>query len=175
MRSYFVSVTVSISAVSLTGRQTWQKVNGKRRLQWIQNVQEGKDIRKKIHLAAFVVVPSVFGRSFQQLNFGLYRQKLLAGNEEENSQMFMRTFACRSTFLYGISVADPWHFCMNPDPAIFIIGLTRRQQKTNFCKKFFCFLLFERIFTSLFTEKKVIKKSQNRRYSGFSYYFCLMI
>jgi hypothetical protein len=47
-------------SISLTGRQTWPNVNRKRRLQRIQNVQERKDIRKKRHLAAFVVVPSVF-------------------------------------------------------------------------------------------------------------------
>jgi hypothetical protein len=38
----FFAIPVSISAVSLSGRQTWQNVNSKRRLQRIQNVQEGK-------------------------------------------------------------------------------------------------------------------------------------
>jgi hypothetical protein len=56
----FSAIPVSISAVSLTGRQTWQNVNSKRRLQRIQNVQEGKKHQKKRHLAAFVIVPSVF-------------------------------------------------------------------------------------------------------------------
>jgi hypothetical protein len=56
----FSAVPISISAVSLTGRQTWQNVNSKRRLQRIQNVQEGKRHRKKRHPAAFVFVPSVF-------------------------------------------------------------------------------------------------------------------
>jgi hypothetical protein len=41
------AIPVSISAVSLTGRQTWQNVNSKRRLQRIQNVQEGKRHQKK--------------------------------------------------------------------------------------------------------------------------------
>jgi hypothetical protein len=36
----FSVIPVSIYAVSLTGRQTWQNVNSKRRLQRIQNVQE---------------------------------------------------------------------------------------------------------------------------------------
>jgi hypothetical protein len=65
----FSAIPVSISAVSLTSRHcNLAKVNS-RRLQRIQNVQEGKSIIKKSHLAAFVFVPSVFGRSFKQLNF----------------------------------------------------------------------------------------------------------
>jgi hypothetical protein len=61
---YFSAIPVSISAVSLTGRQTWQNVNSKRRLQRIQNVQEGKIHQKNRHLAAFVFVSSVFGKKF---------------------------------------------------------------------------------------------------------------
>jgi hypothetical protein len=43
----FSAIPVSISAVSLTGRQTWQNVNSKRRLQRIQNVKEGKGQKKE--------------------------------------------------------------------------------------------------------------------------------
>jgi hypothetical protein len=43
----FSANPVSISAVSLTGRQTWQKV-----------------ISKKRHLAAFVFAPPVLGEKF---------------------------------------------------------------------------------------------------------------
>jgi hypothetical protein len=43
----FSAIPLSISAVSLTGSQTWQNVNSKRRLQRIQNVQEGKRHQKK--------------------------------------------------------------------------------------------------------------------------------
>jgi hypothetical protein len=64
----FSAIPVSISAVSLTGRQTWQIVNSKRRLQRI-NVQEGKRHQKKRHLAAFVFVPSVFGYKFPTAEF----------------------------------------------------------------------------------------------------------
>jgi hypothetical protein len=39
---------------------------------------------------------------------------------------------------------------------------------------FFCYFHFEGTFTSVFKDK-VIKKSQNSRNHGFSYYFCLMI
>jgi hypothetical protein len=47
----FSAIPVSISAVSFTSRQTWQNVQSKR-LQIIQNVQEGKIHKKKTHLAA---------------------------------------------------------------------------------------------------------------------------
>jgi hypothetical protein len=65
----FSAIPVSISSVSLTGRQTWQNVNSKRRLQRIQNAQEGKRHQKKMHLAAFVFVPSVFGWKFPTAEF----------------------------------------------------------------------------------------------------------
>ncbi len=68
----FSVIPVSISAVSLTGRQTWQNVNSKKRLQKTQNVQEGKSNQKKetsIFLAAFVFVPSVFEEKFPTAEF----------------------------------------------------------------------------------------------------------
>jgi hypothetical protein len=65
----FSAFPVSISAVSLTSRQIWQNVSSKRRLQGIKNLQEGKDIIKKRHLAAFVFVPSVFGEKFPTAEF----------------------------------------------------------------------------------------------------------
>jgi hypothetical protein len=57
----FSVIPVSISAVPLTGRQTWQNVNSKRRGKELKMYRKGKDIRKKRHLAAFVFVLSVFG------------------------------------------------------------------------------------------------------------------
>jgi hypothetical protein len=65
----FSAIPVSISAVSLISRQTWQNVNSKRRLQRIQIYRKGKDIRKKRHLAAFVFVPSVFWEKFLTAEF----------------------------------------------------------------------------------------------------------
>jgi hypothetical protein len=65
----FSAIPVSISAVSVTSRQTWQNVNTKRRLQRIQNVQEGKRHQKKRHLAAFVFVPYVFWGKFPTAEF----------------------------------------------------------------------------------------------------------
>jgi hypothetical protein len=46
----FSAIPVSISAVSLPGRQTWQNVNSKRRLQKIKNLQEGKNTSEKIDI-----------------------------------------------------------------------------------------------------------------------------
>ncbi len=40
-----------------------------------------------------------FGDKFTTMNFELYRQKPLAGKKKENSQILIRTFTCRSTFL----------------------------------------------------------------------------
>jgi hypothetical protein len=65
----FSASPVSISAVSVKGRQTLQNVNSKRRLQRIQNVQEGERHQKKRHLAVFVFVPSVFGEKFPTAEF----------------------------------------------------------------------------------------------------------
>ncbi len=67
------------------------------------------------------------------------------------------------------SVADPWHFSVDsdlgsadpciwpidpyPDPAIFVIDLQQdANKKTNL--KFFCWLVFEGIFTSFFNDKE---------------------
>jgi hypothetical protein len=41
---------------------------------------------------------------------------------------------------------------MDPDPAIFVIGLQDAYKKLFF-KKFFCLLLFEGTFTSFFKDK----------------------
>jgi hypothetical protein len=61
----FSAIPVSISAVSLTDKKTWQNVNSKR----IQNVQEGKIDQKKICLAAFVFVPSFSRKKFPTAEF----------------------------------------------------------------------------------------------------------
>jgi hypothetical protein len=66
----FSAIPVAFSAVSLTGRYTWQNLNSNSRCKEFEMYRKGKDIRKKRHLAAFVFVPSVFGGNFQQLNFG---------------------------------------------------------------------------------------------------------
>jgi hypothetical protein len=63
----FSAIPVSISAVSLTGIPTWQNVNRKRRLQRIQNVQEGKRHQKKEISSCFV--HSVFWEKFPAAQF----------------------------------------------------------------------------------------------------------
>ncbi len=94
------------------------------------------------------------------------------------------------------SVADPWHFGVDPDPdprihasnwwiriririldpdlAIFDIELQDASKKLIFLHNIFWLLLFEATFTPFFKDKKS-KKSQNSRNQGFSYYFCMMI
>jgi hypothetical protein len=72
--------------------------------------RKGKDIRKKRHLAAFVVIPSVFGGSFLEMNFGFLNdigRNFLLGSRKKLAKCIMRTFTCRSTFLYvwGVPVA----------------------------------------------------------------------
>ncbi len=85
------------SAVSLTSRQTRQNINSKRRLQRIQNVQEGKR-----HLAAFVFVPSVFGEKFSTAEFWIISAETSCWEiERKINNCLMRTVTCRSTFLCG--------------------------------------------------------------------------
>ncbi len=68
----FSAIPVSISAVSLTIRQTCQNVNRrKRRLQRIQNVQEEKRHQKKETSSCSVFVPSVSGKKFPTAEFGM--------------------------------------------------------------------------------------------------------
>jgi hypothetical protein len=58
--------------------------------------------------------------------------------------------------IYLCSVADPWHFGVDPDPdpAIFIIDLQDANKKLIKKKKFFCILLFEGTFISFFIDLK---------------------
>ncbi len=56
----FSPIPVSISAVSLTGRQTWQNVNSKWRLQRLQNVQEEKRQQKKETTSCFCLFSLCF-------------------------------------------------------------------------------------------------------------------
>jgi hypothetical protein len=59
----------------------------------------------------------------------------------------------------------------DPDPDPAFLSLTFKTPT----KKFFCTLLFEGTFTSIFKDKKSKKKSQNSIKQGFSYFFCIMI
>jgi hypothetical protein len=64
--------------------------------------RKGKDIRKKRHLTAFIFVPSVFGEKFLTAEFlNDIGRNFLLGNRKKIAKCLMRTFTCRSTFLYG--------------------------------------------------------------------------
>ncbi len=84
------------------------------------------------------------------------------------------------------SVADPWHFgvdpdprihasdrILDPDPAIFVIDLQ------DASKKQICYTIFSAYFLKVhlhhFSKMKSQKESQNSKNQGFSYYFCMMI
>ncbi len=63
------------------------------------------------------------------------------------------------------------------DSPIFVSdNKTRQDDKSKLFvfQSLFCLLLFEATFT-FFSKSKVIKKSQNGRNQGFSYYLCLMV
>jgi hypothetical protein len=57
----FSAIPVSISGISLTGRQTLQNVTSKRRLQRIENVLEGKRHQKKETSSCYCLCPFCFG------------------------------------------------------------------------------------------------------------------
>jgi hypothetical protein len=94
------------------------------------------------------------------------------------SSEFGRLKRSESRTYLVVRVADPWLTDPDsnpdptpaPDPAIFVKMATKRD-----LSNFFCLLLFEATFNIIFQRWKVIKKSQNSRNQGFSYYFSLMI
>ncbi len=108
------------------------------------------------------------------LFFGLFSRRKLWIQEF----LLCRKQYCGSvTFRYGSGSGDPYLWVMDPnpapDPAIFVSDV---QDGNKFF--FFGFLIFGR-YPVLFEEHsyhfskiKFIKKSQNRRIQGFSYYFC---
>ncbi len=49
----------------------------------------------------------------------------------------MRNISCKQS-----SVADPWHFGVDPDPAIFFIDLQDANKKQIFSEKFFLLITF---------------------------------
>jgi hypothetical protein len=64
---------------------------------------------------------------------------------------------------------------MDPDHAIFVIGLKVANKKLIIFTNFFCLILFEGTFTSFFKDKKSKRVTKNSRNQGFSYYFCMMM
>ncbi len=97
------AISVSISAVSLTSRQTWQNVNSKRRLQRILNVQEGKKTSGKETSSCICLCSFCFWGECWILN-NIDRNFLLGNSKKVIAKCLMRTFTCRSTFLYAMQV-----------------------------------------------------------------------
>ncbi len=105
----------------------------------------------------------------------------------------------RSSFLFKIaffSVAEPWHFGVDPDPypriyasdpdpgswsgsrfrILLFSSLTfRMPAKNKFFNTIFSAYYFLKVHLHHFSKIKSQKESQNSRNQGFSYYFCMMI
>jgi hypothetical protein len=62
----------------------------------------------------------------------------------------------------------------DPDPAILVINLQDANKK-QFKKKFFCLLLFESTFTSIFKDKKAKRSHKAVGITVFITIFCLVI
>jgi hypothetical protein len=87
----FSAIPVSISTVSLTGRQTWQNVNIKRRCKVFKNGTGMEKIKEKREMSLLLSLFFLFlGRSFQQLNLNDIGRNFLLGSR--NSQMFNEDF-----------------------------------------------------------------------------------
>jgi hypothetical protein len=56
---------------------------------------------------------------------------------------------------------------LDPDPAIFVINPSRRQQKTIGFSKLFCLLLFEGTFIPFFKDKKSKRSHKTVGIKGF--------
>ncbi len=99
----FSAILVSISAVSLTSRQTWKNVNSKRRLQRIQSAQEGKRHQKKETSSCFCLCFFCFwGEVSNSWILNDIGRNFLLGNRKKIAKCLMRTFTCNSTFPYGL-------------------------------------------------------------------------
>ncbi len=102
--------------------------------------------------------------------------------DEEEGLVPLRYFCVKCLFSLPVFrirdiLPDPYLWLTDPDsapdPSHFVSELQDANKKLLYFK-FFRFLLFEGIFTSLFKHKKVMKNSQNSRNNsnkGFSYYF----
>ncbi len=100
-------------------------------------------------------------------------------------EQYLRLIRCRKTMFSAHmasvyksmlmrSVPDPWHFGVDPDPAIFVIDLQDASKKLIF-NTIFSAYYFLKIHLHHFSKIKSQKESQNRGNQGFSYYFCMMI
>jgi hypothetical protein len=72
----------------------------------------------------------------------------------------------------GSGSADPYLWPTDPDPAIFVSDLRDDKKKTFLS---FFLITFKSYISIIFKRQQFIKKSQNSRNQGFSYYFRVMI
>jgi hypothetical protein len=63
---------------------------------------------------------------------------------------------------------------MDPDPAIFVIDLQDASKKLMFQKNFSAYYLHLHHFSKIKSQKES-QNIRNQGFSGFSYYFCMMI
>ncbi len=104
----FSAIPVSISAVSLISRQTWQNVSSKRRLQRIQNALEGKRCQKKETSCCLCLCSFCFwGEVSNSWILNDIGRHFMLGNRKKIAKCLMRTSTCRSTFLYGPASLSP--------------------------------------------------------------------
>ncbi len=94
----FSAIPVSIFAVSLTGRQTWQNENRKRNLQRIQNVQEGKrKTSEKEASSCFCLCSLCFwGEVSNSWILNDFGRNFLLGSGKKIAKCLLRTFTGRS-------------------------------------------------------------------------------
>jgi hypothetical protein len=96
----FSAIPVSISAVSLTGRQTWQN-QWEKTAQIIQNAQEGKRHQKKEATSFRLCSFCFWGEVSNSWILNDIGRIFLLGSRKKIAKCLMRNFTCRSTFLYA--------------------------------------------------------------------------
>ncbi len=94
-----------------------------------------------------------------------------------SSIVYERTVLRIHDILVWIRIWDPrihaskdWLIDPDPDPAIFVIDLLQQDANKKFNLKFFCWLLFEGIFTSFFKDKK---SKRNHKAVGIKIYLTI--
>ncbi len=107
----FSAIHVSISAVSLTGRQLWQNENRNiaknSKCTGRENTSEKKETSGCFCLCSFCFWGEV-SNSWILNDIG---RNFLLGSRKKIAKCLMRTFTCRSTFLYAVGLQNVLLFC----------------------------------------------------------------
>ncbi len=105
----FAAIPVSISAVSLTIRQTWQNLSSKRRLHRIQIVQKRKRHQKTETSCCFCLCSFCFwGEVSNSWILNDIGSNFMLGNRKKIAKCLMRTFTCHSSpFIYARGLCTP--------------------------------------------------------------------